>query len=343
MDCSKYCPMATNLVNFHQLSINTSNSNFHFKPTQAQHPSFFPSGRHYRHFHRFSASLTKPLSRSRYPHCALSSPTPPSSKEEAISQAKASLCRTLEKPLNNPKLPARIKKLKQPRFRVEIPVINESPASLSHLALDVFANMPIKRKGSKVKTMILCPDECFKEAASTFASRSYSTTVENLDTLSVATGESSSILSPADLIVFLTPEVRQLEFMKMITDSVYPKPVVIFNPKWGFEEEDGFEELREFVGSFEVVYSFTGLEVRGVLNKRKGVIFKCVRDGVLSGEQWNVLVEEKGELKLVSTFKTRPSIIEVENVLYNLMAMNSPLTKSAKFMKALVSKVTGKS
>ncbi|KAL4561598.1 hypothetical protein LXL04_033768 [Taraxacum kok-saghyz] len=53
--------------------------------------------------------------------CNLSSP--PKSKEEAIRQAKTCLSSTLEKPLNNPKLAAgKLKKLKQPRFRVEIPL-----------------------------------------------------------------------------------------------------------------------------------------------------------------------------------------------------------------------------
>ena len=85
-----------------------------------------------------------------------------------------------------------------------------------------------------------------------------------------------------------------------------------------------------------------GLEVRGVLSKRKGVVFKCVRDGVMSGEKWTILVEEEGELKVIMRFKTRPSIGEVENVLYNLMAINSPITKSAKFFRGLVSNVTGK-
>ena len=45
---------------------------------------------------------------------------------------------------------------------------------------------------------------------------------------------------------------------------------------------------------------------------------------------------------MVSRFKVRPSITEVETVLYNVMAMNSPITKSAKFLNNLVSNVTGK-
>uniref|UniRef100_U5GWG3 Uncharacterized protein n=1 Tax=Populus trichocarpa TaxID=3694 RepID=U5GWG3_POPTR len=55
--------------------------------------------------------------------------------------------------------------------------------------------------------------------------------------------------------------------------------VVIFKPKWGFEEENDFGDLSGSVGSLQVIYSFMRLEVRGVLSKRKGVIFKCVRNG----------------------------------------------------------------
>lgn len=171
-----------------------------------------------------------------------------------------------------------------------------------------------------------------------------SSQIEHTDISSLKTKNGDTrILSSADVAVFLVPEASQLAVIKAVTDSSYPKPVVIFNPKWAFEEESNFGELGGFVGSFEVIYSFMGLEVRGLLSKRKGVIFKCVRDGVVSGERWTVLVEEEtGELKVVSRFKTRPSITEVENVLYNLMAINSPITKSAKFLKDLVSNVTGK-
>ncbi|KAJ0500934.1 hypothetical protein HanHA300_Chr11g0394941 [Helianthus annuus] len=37
----------------------------------------------------------------------------------------------------------------------------------------------------------------------------------------------------------------------------------------------------------------------------------------------------------------RPLIAEVENVSYNLMAINSPITKSSKFFKGLVSNTQG--
>lgn len=217
-------------------------------------------------------------------------------------------------------------------------MVDDSPESLTQLALEVFDKISLRRKGSSVKFLILWPNSALTDAGIKAFSNS-SNSIDHMDASSL--GE-TRILGSADVAVFLAPEASQLDVMKAVTESFYPRPVVVFNPKWGFEEEGSFDELSGFLSSFEVVYSFMGLEVRGILSKRKGVVFKCVRDGNLSGEKWNVLVEEDGELKMVTRFSSRPSIAEVENVLYNLMAVNSPVTKSAKFLKGLVSNVTGR-
>ncbi|EOA33043.1 hypothetical protein CARUB_v10016375mg [Capsella rubella] len=260
---------------------------------------------------------------------SLPSPSsPPISKEEAILQ------------LASPKL----KKLKQPRFRLEIPILDDdSPSSLSQLAFSIFHDLPISRRGSpNVKLLFLWPDpSSLDSAVKAFRSDSI-----NHIAMSPVSDAVIKALRSADVAVFMAPERTQLEDVKTASEAFSSKPVVMINPRWLFEEEKSFgDELNGFIGSFEVIYAFTGLEVRGLLSKRKGVIFKCVRDGVVSGERWNVLVEEEegnGTLKVVSQFKARPSMEEVELVLYNLMAMNSPITKSAKFLKDLVSNITGK-
>ncbi|CAN4096909.1 unnamed protein product [Withania somnifera] len=337
--------MASNLLKFHTPSNQIPHPLFQFNLSKLPYTSSFYSFRAKQQLNHLYLSVffTKPKSQFSPLQCSLSSPTPPTTKEDAISQAKFSLSSTLEKPLNNPKLVGRLKKLKQPRFRVEIPVVDESSAALSQLAVDIFGGMPIKRKGPKIKILLLWPNQSLTQAAETaFEGKLSSPIVENFDISSI-TDEDTRMVSSGDVIVFMVPEASRLTVIKAITDTLYPKSVVIFNPKWGFDEESSFAELSGFVGSFEVVYSFIGLEVRGILSNRKGVMFKCVRDGVLSGEKWYVFVEEDGELKVVSRFKTRPSIVEVENVLYNLMAVNSPITKSAKFLKDLVSNVRGKS
>ncbi|ESQ47812.1 hypothetical protein EUTSA_v10021080mg [Eutrema salsugineum] len=313
------------------------------------HPQSIISDLHFpKSLSRHSRLSHKSTTTTRFlvPLCfSLPSPSsPPISKEEAISQAKNCLSSCLIKPLNNPKLASpKLKRLKQPRFRLEIPILDDdSPSSLSQLASSIFSDIPISRKGSNVKLLFLWPDPSFIEAA-VKAFRSDNT---NHIAVSPVSESVKGALRSADVAVFMAPERSQLEDVRKATEGFSTKPVVMMNPRWLYEEEKSFgDEFNGFIGSFEVIYAFTGLEVRGVLSKRKGVIFKCVRDGVVSGERWNVLVEEEegnGTLKVVSQFKARPSIDEVELVLYNLMAMNSPITKSAKFLKDLVSNITGK-
>lgn len=332
--------MACDFRALHLQTIKTSSHSiqFHLKSPFI----LFPFLKHqYHHHHKqlsyLSPFRSKPISHKSkiYPLLVSSSLSPPRSKEEAILQAKTSLSIALDKPLNNAKLAGKFKKLKQPKFLVEIPVVDdEYPDCLSQLALQIFGDTPVKMKGSAIKILILWPNLTLKEAGiKSFGSYSKNK-VEHMDILSA----NNRNLGSNDIAIFVAPETSQLSVIKAVSDSFYPRPIVIFNPRWGFDEEATFGELRGFVASFEVVYSFTGLEVRGILSKRKGVIF---RSGLSTGGEWSVWVEE-GDLKLVSRFKARPSLVQVENVLYNLMAINSPVTKSVKFLRDMVSNVTGK-
>ncbi|CAA7394512.1 unnamed protein product [Spirodela intermedia] len=273
-------------------------------------------------------------------------PSPPASREEAVRQAKTCLSTTLQKPLNNivPLPSKKLKRQKQPKFRVEIPVADGSPDSLAQLAFEVFSELPIKRKGARPAILMVWPDsETAERGRRAFAAsdESRGPAFENLALGNVSSGDWSS----ADMGVFVASEAAMVERVRSLSDCLYPKPVVLFNPNWGFEEENSFDPaMGAFAGSFEVVYSFIGLEAKGLLSKRNAVVFRCVKDGIFSGEAWTVLVEDetnKGELKVVTRFRKRPSMAEVENVLYNLMAANSPVTKSVKFLKDLVSNVTG--
>ncbi|KMS98527.1 hypothetical protein BVRB_4g092180 [Beta vulgaris subsp. vulgaris] len=344
--------MASNLLKIHIQTTKFPYTPLPFSPSKIPFYSLPSFPNHTHHPVLKTLFFKKPLNIPKHSlpsiHSSLSnssSPSPPTSKEDAILQAKTSLSTALQKPLNNPKLTGKIKKQKQPRFRVEIPLIDDSPESLTQLAFDVFGDLQLKRKGSSVKMLFVWPNPTsLASGVKAFKGLKFGL-VEHIELTTVMTVD-NRILNSADVAVFLAPNSSQLTVMKLVSDSLYSTPLVLFNPKWAFEEEGNFGDLSSFVGSFDVIYAFLGLEVRGILSKRNGVVFKYVRDGIVSGEKWNVLVEEEegeaNQFKVISRFKTRPSIIEVENVLYNLMAVNSPLTKSAKFLKDLVSNVTGK-
>ncbi|KAL6609702.1 hypothetical protein ACP70R_039671 [Stipagrostis hirtigluma subsp. patula] len=275
-------------------------------------------------------------------------PSPPSSREEAVSQARTCLAAALQKPLSS-SVP--LKKLKrqrqrQARLRAEIPVVDDSPGSLARLAFDVFAGA-VSRKGAPAKLLLVWPSaEALAVALQEFKSQGDSTTA-HAQLGSVA----PDALGACDAAVFVAPALAQVEKVKAAAAELDPRPVVLFNPAWSFDEEEqdvaGFgAAARGFVASFNVVYSFTGLEVRGLLSKKRGVLLRCVDGGRFGRESWVLMVEsdapaKEGEFRVVSRLKRRPTIGEVETMLYNLMAANSPVTKSARFLREMVSNVTG--
>ncbi|XP_062181588.1 uncharacterized protein LOC133885844 [Phragmites australis] len=273
-------------------------------------------------------------------------PSPPSSREEAVAQARSCLSTALQKPLNNSVPLKKLKRQRQARFRAEIPVVDDSPGSLARLTFDVFTGAAgVKRKGAPARLILVWPSaEALAVALREFKNWGDSTTA-HAQLGSVA----QDSLSACDAAVFLAPGPSQVEKVKAAAAALDPRPVVLFNPAWSFDEEEGegFDAgARGFVGSFNVVYSFTGLEVRGLLSKKRGVLLRCVEGGRFGGESWVLMVEDdapakQGEFKVVSRLKRRPTIGEVETMLYNLMAANSPVTKSARFLREMVSNVTG--
>ncbi|CAM0954764.1 unnamed protein product [Alopecurus aequalis] len=277
-------------------------------------------------------------------------PTPPASREEAVAQARSCLATALRKPLNN-SLPARKvkKQQRQPRFRAEIPVIDDSPGSLARLAFDVFSGLGLSRKGSPARLLLVWPSSGELElAVREFKNWGDSSALAHAQLNAVA----PDALGACDAAVFLAPGRAQVDKLRAAVNALDPKPAVLFNPAWSFEveEEGAFGGIAKgFVGSFNVVYSFMGLEVKGLLSKKKGVLLRCVEGGRFGGESWVLMVEEEDEgaagapeFKVVSRLKRRPTIGEVENMMYNLMAANSPVTKSARFLRELVSNVTGR-
>ncbi|KAM0896421.1 hypothetical protein ACQ4PT_023207 [Festuca glaucescens] len=275
------------------------------------------------------------------------SPTPPASREEAVAQARSCLATALRKPLNNT-LPARKlkKQQRQPRFRAEIPVVGDSPGSLARLAFDVFSGLGVSRKGSPAKLLLVWPSSEELE----LAVREFKNWGDSSSALAHAQLDSVApdALGSCDAAVFLAPGREQVEKLRAAVNALDPKPAVLFNPAWSFEvEEGGFGGVAKgFVGSFNVVYSFMGLEVKGLLSKKKGVLLRCVDGGRFGGDSWVLMVEEEDEeapeFKVVSRLKRRPTIGEVENMMYNLIAANSPVTMSARFLRELVSNVTGR-
>ncbi|WZZ04254.1 LOW QUALITY PROTEIN: hypothetical protein YC2023_090175 [Brassica napus] len=223
--------------------------------------------------------------------------SPPISKEEAIREAKTCPTSCLVKPLTtSSSLP------QSSRNSNSHGSVSRSRSSTTTTT----THIPLSRS-SRFLSLATCPSREEAPPSSSFSSSGQTLLSSNLQSkLSAPTAPTTSpclpLLRSADVVVFMAPERSQQEDVRISTEGFATKLMVMINPRWLFEEEKG-----DFIGSFD-----------------------CVRDGVVSGERWNVLVEEEeGDraLKVVSQFKARPSMEEIELVLYNLMAMNSPVTK----------------
>ncbi|KAG2328713.1 hypothetical protein Bca52824_011441 [Brassica carinata] len=71
-------------------------------------------------------------------------------------------------------------------------------------------------------------------------------------------------LKSSDMAVFMAPQRSQLEDVRMSTEGFATMHVVMINPRWLFEEEKS-----DFIGSFDVIYAITGLEVKGITEQEK--------------------------------------------------------------------------
>jgi len=136
------------------------------------------------------------------PSDAAPSPTPPSSREDAVAQARSCLAAALQKPLGS-SVP--LKKLKrqrqrQPRLRAEIPVVDDSPASLARLALDVFSGgAGVSRKGAPARLLLVWPSA----EALAVALREFESSGDSATAHAQLGSEAPGALSACDAAVFL--------------------------------------------------------------------------------------------------------------------------------------------
>lgn len=250
---------------------------------------------------------------------------PPESREEAIEQAAGSVSSLLEKALKR-RGPTTVKQRRQERqvkLRVEIPVLDDAPSSLVALTLDlVSALFPGAREPPRVAVF-------FTNASSVTLARDQSS-ASSFHSLQ------SEQEVPSDVAVVLVAGARfdDTASLQALARNVTPRPIVVLNPEWSPDDESD-ASWGAFVSSFDAAYTFLPLAIQGLFSKTEGAVVKSAR----SGAPWLIFVKEAdGTFTRLSSLKRRPGPAELESALYNAMAANSPVTKSIKFLRGLVSK-----
>lgn len=259
---------------------------------------------------------------------------PPSSRQDAVQQAGASLAALLEKSLKRQgALVKQRKDQRQLRLRVEIPVLDESPSSLFALSLDLLSAFVSGKKGLVTDIAV-----CFREASLVELGRkehSHPLEVPRLHFLEI--GEAATVPKECSCLFVVAPSLMNAPAVGAIAAQAGVRPLVVVNPEWP-EEEEGYEACKALISSFEAAYSFTAICIQGMFQKTEGAILKHVKSGAPSGRPWLLFVKEGDKHKCIASFKRRPEASELQSSLYNFIAANSPITKSVGFLRGLLTK-----
>lgn len=260
---------------------------------------------------------------------------PPESREEAIAQAAGSVSSLLEKMLKR-QGPSTVKQRKQQqqqqtRLRVEIPVLDETPSSLVSLTLDFLLSLfSAKREPPGVAVF-------FSDASSVGLAREQLVGARNPNHSLHELSSEREVSGSVSVVVVAGPRCEDTARLRELARNVSPRPIVVLNPEWTPEDESD-PTWGAFLSSFEAAYAFLPLAIQGFLSKTEGAVLKNVQSGAPSGRPWLIFVREDGKYTRLASLQRRPGPAELESALYNAMAANSPVTKSIKFLRGLVSK-----
>ncbi|KAH7442146.1 hypothetical protein KP509_03G073200 [Ceratopteris richardii] len=272
------------------------------------------------------------------------SETPPESRDEALSQARGSISVFLEKALRDagPTTVKQRKLQRQARLRVELPLLDESEAARASLLSDLLFTLSVGKRRTSVSFSVYSSASVVETLKQQLCG--HSEEGQDSEDLKNPRFQFGSIedfvdVDDSEVVVILAPKLSDVEYIINIAESAYPRPVLLLNPGWVPEEEEKADtSFSAFLQSFEVVYSYLPLAIQGFFNKTEGAVLKHVKGGAPAGRPWLIFVREGESLKCVASMKKRPTSIDLENALYNSIAANSPVTKSIKFLRGLLSK-----
>ena len=253
---------------------------------------------------------------------------PPESREEAILQAAGSVAALLEKTLKRrgPTTVKQRKQQRQVRLRVEIPVLDDTPSSLASLTLDFLSTLfPASRAPPGVAVFFSDPLALEDQ------------TLANPNTSFHSLPSETDVSGDVAVVVVAGATFDDISRLQELARNVNPTPVVVLNPVWS-PEDDTHATWGGFVTSFEPAYAFLPLSIQGFFSKTEGAVLKNVQSGAPGGAPWHIFVKQDGKFSRLSSLKRRPGPADLESALYNAMAANSPVTKSIKFLRGLVSK-----
>jgi len=208
---------------------------------------------------------------------------------------------------------------------VDVPVLQDGTDELIELANDMVDGLPEGWRSSIA--YILC-DELEQMESRKEGERQMHGVQYNLDTLKKSLDADQGGKSLPKVLVFIKPAVSNMEALERIVERWGEEKIyVLLNAEWS--TGNGLTSMPnvhgEFAETFESAYSFLPILVKALMVQQlEGAVYKnlSVDDG--SGKPWKIFILRNGASEQIAQMSRRPSGDEVEESLYNALAISPP-------------------
>lgn len=255
---------------------------------------------------------------------------PPSSKQGAFEQARAAMNGVMKRSGSTNIAPIKgISKKKKAggkaggsRAAILIPLLDNTEQEVSEMVNEVLRDVT-------VSTIVYFGDSAnmnsFSDNARPNVTAKALAEVGGMEMISLDVG----------LVVVVGPTPDQLAALRTLSQRAGQCPVLLLNAEWDPDNVPAGQQ--QLVDSFEVVYWHQPLAIEGFMKNTAGAVFKFAPSGIAADESWYVFWDSKQ----VFSNATRPTPIQLEQVLYQKAAENSKLVQAAKVVAAAREKVFG--
>eukprot|EP00892_Ulva_mutabilis_P002764 jgi/Ulvmu1/12489/UM009_0142.1 len=272
---------------------------------------------------RFRDSFTAPASRrSDHSKASATADVPiPQSKDESMRQAAQALASSLQTSKKRRKkgqtLWPGVK-----RLSIEIPIADTTPEADLKLATDLIESIPAAAG---------IPIVLFASQESTDLARTEDVpfVVFSLEEC-MAEQEDEEQLNGPLLIVGAGED--QCHLCKRVVNQMWSgRLLLVVNAAW--MREDVADLDKTFACSLDPVYFFLPITLGGIVGGNKmAYLFRWT---MAATDKWSVCLEDSDGMKCVGQMDTKPTNGDIEAMVYNASAANSPLAASAKAVSGL--------
>lgn len=260
----------------------------------------------------------------------------PESREESIAQAASAII-THTAPTKGAK---NKKKKKSPekgfpvrpplaKLSVEIPDIDESPQGIARLGLDLAQAL----HPGPAPIVVLQPTP---EALATFPP------TPQVTSLTLASAAASSTwLEPDAMVLVVNPTAQDLFYLEDVARSAQSRARALIVVNGGWSPEALPVNFAAFCRTFKTAYAFQPLAIQLLVVTQEGALLRIANEkGTgIDATPWRVVVRKGDGWNQVGQMMRRPTGEELDAILVNAAAAQSPINEGIKGARGFLDKI----